>query len=84
LSAFPEGATLFPLRRAGAPGGHVMSLAEALEGLDISPRKREILDQNHTYLMPNRVELWAGAGVPLVIGRREGYRFWDVDGLRSI
>jgi hypothetical protein len=61
-----------------------MSLAEALEGLDISPRKREILDQNHTYLMPNRVELWAGAGVPLVIGRREGYRFWDVDGLRSI
>jgi len=30
--------------------------------------------------MPNRVELWTGAGVPLVIGRCEGYRFWDVDG----
>lgn len=57
-----------------------MSLAEALEGLEISPRKREILTQNHTYLMPNRVELWAGAGVPLVIGRREGYRLWDIDG----
>ena len=57
-----------------------MSLADALDRLEISPRKREILTLNHTYLMPNRVEAWAGAGVPLVIGRREGYRFWDVDG----
>jgi acetylornithine/succinyldiaminopimelate/putrescine aminotransferase len=30
--------------------------------------------------MPNRVARWLSAGVPLVIGRREGYRFWDVDG----
>jgi putrescine aminotransferase len=57
-----------------------MSFAEDLDRLDASPRKREALLLNHTYLMPNRVELWTGAGVPLVIGRREGYRFWDVDG----
>jgi putrescine aminotransferase len=57
-----------------------MSLDDVLAGLEISPRKREILERNHSYLMPNRVEAWAGAGVPLVIGRREGYRFWDIDG----
>ncbi len=57
-----------------------MSLAETLAPLDVSPEKREVLTLNHTYLMPNRVEAWAGAGVPLVIGRREGYRFWDLDG----
>ena len=57
-----------------------MSLAETLERLELSPRKREILQTNHEYLMPNRVEAWTGAGVPLVIGRREGYRLWDVDG----
>jgi len=57
-----------------------MSLAKTLDQLEISPRKREILTLNHSYLMPNRVETWAGAGVPLVIGRREGYRFWDIDG----
>jgi putrescine aminotransferase len=57
-----------------------MSLEESLERLGVSPRKREALLQNHEYLMPNRVEAWVGAGVPLVIGRREGYRLWDVDG----
>ena len=57
-----------------------MSLDETLDRLGVSARKREILELNHTHLMPNRVELWAGAGVPLVIGRREGYRLWDLDG----
>jgi putrescine aminotransferase len=57
-----------------------MSLAETLDQLAPSPRKREALELNHEFLMPNRVELWTGAGVPLVIGKREGYRFWDVDG----
>jgi acetylornithine/succinyldiaminopimelate/putrescine aminotransferase len=47
---------------------------------DMSDRKRRILELNHEYLMPNRVETWVGAGIPLVIGRREGYRIWDLDG----
>jgi putrescine aminotransferase len=57
-----------------------VSFAETLDGLSLSDRKRKVLELNHTYLMPNRVELWTGAGVPLVIGRREGYRLWDLDG----
>lgn len=57
-----------------------MTLADKLEQLGVSPQKREILELNHRYLMPNRVEAWTGAGVPLVIGRREGYRLWDLDG----
>ncbi len=57
-----------------------MSLSKTLAELAPSPRKRRALEQNHAYLMPNRVELWTGAGVPLVIGKREGYRFWDLDG----
>jgi len=45
-----------------------------------SERKQSVLRRAHDYLMPNRVETWLGVGVPLVIGRREGYRIWDVDG----
>ncbi len=53
-------------------------LTPRLEGM--SEAKRDVLLRCHDYLMPNRVETWLGAGVPLVIGRREGYRIWDVDG----
>ncbi|MGH0033669.1 MAG: aspartate aminotransferase family protein [Myxococcota bacterium] len=52
--------------------------AARLEGM--SERKRETLRLAHEYMMPNRVETWVGAGIPLVIGRREGYRIWDLDG----
>jgi acetylornithine/succinyldiaminopimelate/putrescine aminotransferase len=30
--------------------------------------------------MPARSAAWENLGVPLVVGRREGYRIWDVDG----
>lgn len=55
-----------------------MGLESQLEGM--SARKRAALVRAHEYLMPNRVETWLGAGVPLVIGKREGYRIWDIDG----
>lgn len=55
-----------------------MELEARLEGM--SERKRRVLRLCHEYLMPNRVETWLGADIPLVIGRREGYRVWDVDG----
>lgn len=45
-----------------------------------SERKRRVLERNREYLMPGRVETWERLGVPLVIGRREGYRIWDLDG----
>ncbi|MDJ0868714.1 MAG: aminotransferase class III-fold pyridoxal phosphate-dependent enzyme [Myxococcota bacterium] len=55
-----------------------MELSEHIAGM--SERKQHTLRRAHEYLMPNRVETWLGAGIPLVIGRREGYRIWDVDG----
>jgi acetylornithine/succinyldiaminopimelate/putrescine aminotransferase len=57
-----------------------MSLDELMERAGVSERKREVLRINHEYLAPNRVETWLAAGIPLVIGRREGYRIWDIDG----
>lgn len=47
---------------------------------ECSARKRDILERCREYLMPARVAAWENLGVPLVIGRREGYRLWDVDG----
>ncbi len=47
---------------------------------DMSSRKQAVLRTQHEYGMPNRVETWLGAGVPMVIDRREGYRLWDMDG----
>jgi acetylornithine/succinyldiaminopimelate/putrescine aminotransferase len=45
-----------------------------------SPRKERVLQLSREYLMPARVAAWEQLGVPLVIGRREGYRIWDLDG----
>ncbi len=45
-----------------------------------SARKQRALDLCREYLMPARVAAWQNLGVPLVIGRREGYRIWDLDG----
>jgi acetylornithine/succinyldiaminopimelate/putrescine aminotransferase len=45
-----------------------------------SERKRRVLGLAHEYLIPGRVETFLGLGISLVIGRREGYRIWDVDG----
>jgi len=47
---------------------------------DFSERKRRTLGLAHEYLIPGRVEAFVGLGIPLVIGRRESYRFWDLDG----
>jgi putrescine aminotransferase len=45
-----------------------------------SERKRAVLESCRDHLMPARVAAWENLGVPLVIGRREGYRLWDMDG----
>jgi acetylornithine/succinyldiaminopimelate/putrescine aminotransferase len=57
-----------------------MSIDELISRSQASERKRRILELNHEYLMPHRVQSWLGAGIPLVIARREGYRIWDLDG----
>lgn len=40
----------------------------------------EVLDLAEQYSCPDRVRFLRAAGMPLVMGRREGYRFWDLDG----
>lgn len=57
-----------------------MSIDEMIDKSGASERKRHILKLNHEYVAPNRVQSWLGAGIPMVIGKREGYRIWDVDG----
>jgi len=47
---------------------------------DISAEKEEILRRTHDYLYPGRVERLLDGGIDFVPGRREGYRYWDVDG----
>jgi putrescine aminotransferase len=57
-----------------------MSIDELITGTKVSDRKRRILELNHEYVAPNRVEMWLAGQIPLVIGKREGYRIWDIDG----
>src|SRR3954447_6902881 len=42
--------------------------------------KAEVLELTHQFVAPHRVETWNALGTQLVIGRREGYRLWDLDG----
>ncbi len=42
--------------------------------------KRRILDLAARHVCPGRVRTFEALGIDLVIGRREGYRLWDVDG----
>jgi acetylornithine/succinyldiaminopimelate/putrescine aminotransferase len=40
----------------------------------------DILTLSERFVCPDRVRTFRGLGVPLVVGRREGYRLWDLDG----
>ena len=42
--------------------------------------KAAALRRSHEHLIPNRIETFDKVGVSFVIGRREGYRLWDLDG----
>lgn len=44
------------------------------------PDKDEILALNAEHVCPNRVAVWQASGIDLVIGHREGYKIWDIDG----
>jgi acetylornithine/succinyldiaminopimelate/putrescine aminotransferase len=45
-----------------------------------SAGKARTLELAERYVCPDRVRVMAEAGIDLVMGRREGYRIWDVDG----
>ncbi|MGX8708725.1 MAG: aspartate aminotransferase family protein [bacterium] len=42
--------------------------------------KAEILQKSREYWNPSKVEDFHKKGIDLVMGKREGYRFWDMDG----
>jgi acetylornithine/succinyldiaminopimelate/putrescine aminotransferase len=46
----------------------------------MSDEKRRILDLAQRHVCPNRVQMLQALGVDLVIGKRDGYRIWDIDG----
>ena len=46
--------------------------------------KDRVLDLTRRFVAPHRVEVWEAFGTQLVIGRREGYRIWDLDGRELI
>jgi acetylornithine/succinyldiaminopimelate/putrescine aminotransferase len=45
-----------------------------------SPTKAKALRAAYDYVIPGRVQGFHELGVDLIMGRREGYRFWDIDG----
>ncbi len=49
-----------------------------------SAAKQRTLELAERYVCPDRVRVMAEAGIDLVMGRREGYRIWDVDGRELI
>lgn len=46
----------------------------------MTPEKRRVLDLAAAHVCPDRVRTFQAFGIDLVVGRREGYRLWDVDG----
>ena len=46
----------------------------------MSAQKQRILELARTHVIPGRVSMLEQLGIDLVIGRREGYRIWDLDG----
>jgi acetylornithine/succinyldiaminopimelate/putrescine aminotransferase len=48
------------------------------------PGKDQALELTRRHVAPHRVAVWDAFGTQLVIGRREGYRLWDLDGRELI
>jgi acetylornithine/succinyldiaminopimelate/putrescine aminotransferase len=46
----------------------------------MNDEKRRALELAARHVCPDRVRTFGAIGVDLVIGRREGYRIWDLDG----
>jgi acetylornithine/succinyldiaminopimelate/putrescine aminotransferase len=46
--------------------------------------KAEVLAASRMFWNPGKTDFWVESGVPLVIGRREGYHLHDLDGHRLI
>jgi acetylornithine/succinyldiaminopimelate/putrescine aminotransferase len=45
-----------------------------------APTRQEVLQLAEKYVCPDRVRTLTGLDADLVVGKREGYRIWDLDG----
>ena len=50
----------------------------------MTTEKERVLELTRRHVAPHRVDVWDAFGTQLVIGRREGYRLWDLDGRELI
>ncbi|MGI9186999.1 MAG: aspartate aminotransferase family protein [Gaiellales bacterium] len=48
--------------------------------MGVSADKQRVLDATSAHVAPHRVQVWDAFGTQLVMGRREGYRMWDLTG----
>ncbi|MGI9117026.1 MAG: aspartate aminotransferase family protein [Gaiellales bacterium] len=46
----------------------------------MSDAKERVLELTSAHVAPHRVQVWDAFGTQLVMGRREGYRMWDLSG----
>ena len=53
-------------------------------GLFAYDSKADFIERSKTSWNPDKTQFWQDAGVDLVIDRRDGYLFWDMDGRRLI
>ncbi len=49
-------------------------------GIFRNTKKQDVFDQSIKYWNSGKTKEWLDLGIDLVIGRREGYYFWDMDG----
>ena len=42
--------------------------------------KEKSLERCREYWNPSRTDAWINMGIDIMIGKREGYYFWDLDG----
>jgi acetylornithine/succinyldiaminopimelate/putrescine aminotransferase/Ser/Thr protein kinase RdoA (MazF antagonist) len=47
---------------------------------NLSTKKNDIFSSIHRHLYPGRVERMLEGGIDFIPDRREGYRYWDIDG----
>ncbi|APZ44500.1 aspartate aminotransferase family protein [Acidihalobacter ferrooxydans] len=60
------------------------SVAAPGSAIERSARKQDILDKSIQYWNPGKTRFWQSVGIDLVIGKREGYCLYDMDGKRLI
>jgi len=64
--------------------GMAGSVSQLNSNVERSARKQEILDKSIKYWNPGKTKFWQSVGIDLVIGKREGYCLYDIDGKRLI